>query len=156
MEDNAIPRSNDPGEPVPHPQGAQGHDQQHGLGAAALAAAPLMGSQSKGARRSASAEDAEANYIPDQPDSSGGLDADPRGTRLEAERGLATWAWPATSAVDSLPWEATEDASAEDAGANYTTEGFDGPPRARAPGAPDYGGDVGVARRDGALSLIHI
>ena len=81
MEDNAIPRSNDPGEPVPHPQGAQGHDQHHGLGAAALAAAPLMGSQSKGARRSASAEDAEANYTSDQPDGSGGLDADPWGTR---------------------------------------------------------------------------
>ena len=109
-----------------------------------------MGSQSVGSRRSASAENVEANYTSDQPDGSDGLDADPWGTRLEAERGLATWAWPATSAVDSPPWEATEDASAEDAGANYTTEGSDGPPRARAPGAPDYGGDVSVAGRDRA------
>ena len=150
MEDNAIPRSNDPGEPVPQPQGAQGRDQHLGLGAAALAAAPLMGFQLEGARRSASAGNAEAYYTSNQPNGSVGLDADPRGTRLEAERGLATWAWPATSAVDSPPWEATEDALAEDAGANHTIEGSDGPPRAWGPGVPDHGGDMSVARRDRA------
>ena len=99
VEDNAIPRSNDPGEPVPHPQGAQGHDQHLGLGAAALAAAPLMGFQSEGARRSASAENVEADYTFNQPNGSGGLDADPRGTHLETDRGLATAAWAATSTV---------------------------------------------------------
>ena len=98
--DNAIiPGSDDPGGPVPHLQGAQGHDQHHGLGAAALAAAPLMGFQSEGARRSASAENVEADYTFNQPNGSGGLDADPRGTHLETDRGLATAAWAATSAV---------------------------------------------------------
>ena len=97
--DNAIPRSNDPGWPVPHPQGAQGHDQHHGLGAAALAAAPLMGSQSVGSRRSASAENVEANYTSDQPDGSDGLDADPWGTRLRPNEG-----WPHGHGLRHRPW----------------------------------------------------
>ena len=165
-----------------------------------------MGSQSVGARRNASAENVEADYTFNQPNGSDGLDADPRGThletdrglaaavwaatstvgfqstealrraptgnveashgfhqpdgldesdeagswglRLETERGHAAWAWTATSAVDSPSWEATENAPAEDAGANYTTTGSDGPPRAWAPGAPDHGDGASVARRD--------
>ena len=43
--------------------------------------------------RSASAENVEANYTFDQPDGSDGLDADPRGTHLENDRGLDMAAW---------------------------------------------------------------
>ena len=43
--------------------------------------------------RSASAENVEANYTFDQPDGSDGLDADPRGTHLENDRGLDIAAW---------------------------------------------------------------
>ena len=146
--DNTFYQSGDSDGFDANPWGAH-LETDRGLDAAALAAAPLMGSQSGGARRNASAENAEANHTFYQSDDTDGLDADPWGARLEAERGLAAWAWATTSAVESPSWEATENAPAGDAGASYTTKGSDGPPRARTPGAPDHGGGMTVARRDG-------
>ena len=135
---NAASGSNDPGWPEPHPQGAHGHDQPQGLDAAAWAAASSVGSQSAGALGSASTGNVEADHTSYQPNGSGGLvEADPWGAYLETDRGLDTAAWAATSAVDSPFWGAPENAPAEDAGANYTTKGSDGPPRAWAPGAPE-------------------